>query len=160
MKSFRHLNPIYKLKGAGFFFILTPSTQCFIDPRPEHCELSKNGIPYPKMTQFARSLLVLQNLCDLDDFVDGMDLDEKWGEENIDFDELQVTGMKFTEAQNLELIARDLGQYNDKVNYRRRWNETVNTKERRIEPMKKGRYKTRWRRIKNDIDPRLRDKAI
>lgn len=160
MKSFRHLNPIFKLKGAGFFFILTPSSRCFIDPRPEYCELSNKGIPYPQMPQFGRSLLVLQNGSNLADFIDGMNLDEAWGEENIDFDDLQSRGIEFMKAQNVELQARDLGEYNVNVDFRRLWNEVVREKEGRIEPMKKGRYKTRWRRIKNDTDPRQRDRPF
>lgn len=143
-----------------FFFILTPSSQWFIDPRPEYCEMSKTGIPYPRMPQFARSLLLLQNGSDLADFVDGMDLDERWGEENINFDDLQLRGVEFTKAQNAELEAMDLGQFNINVDYRRKWNQVVDNKERRIEPIKKGRYKTTWRRIKNDIDPRQRDRPF
>ncbi|KAM5341725.1 hypothetical protein ACJ41O_014756 [Fusarium nematophilum] len=156
-KSFRHINPIFQRKGVGYLFILTPSSQWFMDPAPENCELSKNGIPYPKMPQFARSLLVLQYGSNIADFIDGMNLDEKWGEENIDFDDLQVKGIEFTKAKNAELEALDMGPLNKfkiNVDYKRCWNEIVAEKERRIEPMKKGRYKTRWRRIRNDVDPR------
>lgn len=160
MESMRHLNAIFKLKDVSLFFILTPSSQCFIDPNPEHCELSNKGIPYPKMTPFARSLLVLQDSSNLADFIDGMDLDEKWGADNIDFDNLQVTGAEFTYAQNIEFEARGLGQFNTNMDYRKRWNEVVQKKGKRIEPMKQGRYKTRWRRIKNDTDPRLRDRPF
>lgn len=90
------------------------------------------------MAQFARSLLVLQNESDLADFVDGMDLDEQRGEDNIDFDDLQVKGADFTRSRNLEFRARDLGQYSSDVDYRSQWNETVRTKGKRIEPMKQG----------------------
>ncbi|KAH7312579.1 hypothetical protein B0I35DRAFT_437327 [Stachybotrys elegans] len=154
--SLRHVNPTFVRVGTGFFFVLRPSSQCFVDPRPEFCELSMNGIPYPQMAPFGRSLLVMQCWADLADFIDGMDLDEKWGDENIDFADLQVKGREFTDLYNAELRKFNLNQYSV-VDYRQRWIEIVETKARRIEPMKQGRYKTRWRRIKNDRDPRTRE---
>lgn len=154
--TLRHLYPIFKVKSVGFFFILTPSSQYFIDPRPENCEVSMKGILYPKMSCFARALLVSQNRADVADFIDGMDLDEAWGEENIDFGDLQVKGLEFSAALNVELRARNMIPLNMNIDYRSEWNRIVGNKNKRIEPMKQGRYKTRWRRIKNDIDPRER----
>lgn len=154
--SLRHLNPTFQLKDAIYFFSFTPSSRCFIDPNTENCELSKSGVPYPKMRQFARAILATQNGGNLEDFVDGMDLDEKWGEENIDFDDLQVKGIEFANRLNPELQAANLSQLNVRTDFRKRWNAIVSRKERRIEPIKKGRYKTQWRRIKNDMDPRER----
>lgn len=159
-KSLRHLNPTFQLKGVGYFFLLTPSSRCFINPETENCDVSKKGIPYPKMPQFAQSLLVLQNGSNIADFVDGMDLDEEWAEENIDFDDLQAKGLEFSRMQNAELQAAELGELNLRTSYRELWNAIVSEKEGRIEPMKKGRYKTRWRRIKNDMDPRERDRRF
>lgn len=90
-----------------------------------------------------------------------MNLDENWGEDNVDFDDLQAKGMEFTKVINEELLAQDLGEINSKNNYRKLWNDIVRKKEGRTSPIKKGRYKTRWRRVKNDIDPRLRmDRAF
>jgi hypothetical protein len=160
VKSLRHLNPTFQLKGVGYFFFLTPSSRCFINLEMENCDISKKGILYPKMPQFARSLLVLQNGSNIADFIDGMDLDEEWAEENIDFDDLQVKGVEFSKMQNAELQAARLGELNVRINYRELWNAIVSEKEGRIESMKKGRYKTRWRRIKNDTDPRERDRRF
>jgi hypothetical protein len=89
-----------------------------------------------------------------------MDLDKEWGESNLDFDDLQLKGLEFTREQNAVLEKKGLGYLKLGVDYRSMWNRAVDEKEKRIEPMKKGRYKTRWRRIKNDIDPRLRDRHI
>lgn len=160
IKSLRHLNPTFQLKDVGYFFLLAPSSRCFINPETENCDISKKGIPYPKMPQFARSLLVLQNGSNIADFIDGMDLDEKWAEENIDFDDLQVKEVEFSKMQNAELQAARLGELNVRINYRELWNAIVSEKKGRIDPMKKGRYKTRWRRIKNDMDPRERDRRF
>ena len=113
------------------------------------------------MPYFARALLVMQFRPDLADFIDGMDLDEVWGEDNIDFDDLQVKGLEFSTALNAELQARCLvGQLNTDIDYRSEWNRIVRNKDKRIEPLKKGRYKTRWRRIRNDTDPRERDRPF
>ncbi|KAJ0116950.1 hypothetical protein J7T55_003364 [Diaporthe amygdali] len=160
LESLRHTRPTFVLKGVDFVFILVPASDYFIDPSPDCCELSNKGIPYPKMPQFARSLLVLQNTSDLCDFIDGMDLDRTWGESNVDFDDLQLKGLEFTRERNAEFEKLDLGKFKLDVDYRSMWNRIVDEKEKRIEPMKKGRYKTRWRRVKNDMDPRLKERPI
>lgn len=141
-----------------FYFILVPSSQCFIDPAPPKCERSKNGLPYPRIADFARSLLVLENMSNLADFVDGMDLGKEWGETNINFEELQKEGAESYRVHNPELEARNLCRFNTNRDYRETWYRIVESKPRRIQPMKQGRYKTRWRRIRNDKDPRERDR--
>lgn len=160
--SLRHVHPIFKLKDAGFFFILTPSSRCFVEPRPENCGFSSRGIPYPQMRQFARALLALQNGADIADFVDGMNLDEAWGEEHINFDDLQEKVLEFRKEFNNELRAVGglcpLATHD--MDFRKRWNWFVETKESRIEPMKKGRYKSRWWPIQKDMDPRLEDRNM
>lgn len=141
-----------------FVFILVPASDHFVDP---NCfELSRQGIPYPKLHHFARSLLVLQDGANLCDFIDGMDLDEEWAESNLDFDNLQVEGLEYSRKRNAIFEEKDLGGLLLNHDYRSFWNQQVGEKEKRIEPMRKGRYKTQWRRIKNDIDPRLRDRGI
>lgn len=159
-RSVRYLNPFFHLKGVSFYFLLTPSSRYFFDPRPENCETSK-GVPYPTMPHFAQSLLALQYGPDLADFVDGMNLDKEWGRENIDFADLQVKGMEFARLMNAELVAdgRTASFYTD-INFQKQWDNVTTTKESRIEPMKQGRYKTRWRRIKNDTDPRERNRPF
>jgi hypothetical protein len=156
-KSLRHTRPTFLLKGVYFVFILVPASDYFLDPSPGCCEFSITGIPYPKMHHFARSLLVLQNASDLCDFIDGMNLDKEWGESNLDFEGLQHKGLEFTRKQNAVFKKMGLGSLRLDVDYRSMWNTKVDEKEKRIEPMKRGRYKTRWRLIKNDSDPRLRD---
>lgn len=159
-QSFLHLRPTFIFEGVDLVFILVPASDYFIEPSPACCELSNKGIPYPKMREFARSLVVLQNRSDLGDFIDGMNLDKEWGEANVDFDDLQLKGLESTREWNAEFEKRGLGYLRPDVNYRNMWNTVVDEKERRIEPMKKGRYKTRWRRIKNDMDPRLKDRPM
>lgn len=159
--SLLHTRPTFRMTGVGFYFIIVPTSDCFIEPSPDNCELSSKGISYPKMHHFARSLLVLQNdRCNLNDFIDGMDLDKEWAEVNVDYEELQYQGLEFTRKFNAELEKEGLGKLKLDVDYRNLWNLSVDEKVKRIEPMKQGRYKTRWRRIKNDTDPRQRDRPI
>jgi hypothetical protein len=42
------------------------------------------------------------------------------------------------------------------------WSKSASkeAKERRIEPMKQGRYFTRWRRIRSPEDPRTKDRPV
>ncbi|EFE30377.1 uncharacterized protein ARB_02749 [Trichophyton benhamiae CBS 112371] len=41
------------------------------------------NLPYPKLQAYVQSLLDTKNLGDLEDLVDGMDLSEEWGEQNL-----------------------------------------------------------------------------
>lgn len=160
LKSLRHTRPTFLMKDVYFVFILIPASDYFIDPSPDCCELSMKGIPYPKLHLFARSLLVLQNPSNLCDLIDGMDLDKEWGGSNLDFDDLQRKGLEFSRKQDVVLGQMDAGTLNLNVDYRSKWNIEVNEKEKRSESMKKGRYKTRWRRIKNDRDLRTNDRIM
>ncbi|POS81525.1 hypothetical protein DHEL01_v200098 [Diaporthe helianthi] len=114
----RHIRPTFRLKGVNLVFILVPGSDYFINPSPECCELSIHGIPYPKIHHFARSLLVLQNGSDLEDFIDGMDLDMAWAEANVDFDDLQLKGLEFTKERNAEFKERDCGSFSMNIDYR------------------------------------------
>lgn len=152
--SLLHTRPTFVMAGVCFYFVLVPTSGCFVDPRrPDECERSKQDIPYPRMAPMARSVLVQQNeRCIMNDFIDGMDLDKAWAEAHVDFADLQVRGRAFTEEFNAALAAQGLRTLKLDVDYRSLWNRAVDDKEKRIEPMKKGRYKSRWRQIKNDTD--------
>lgn len=71
----------------------------------------------------------------------------------FDLDELQMKGIVFTNARNAEKIkVKNMDIFNVAVGYRKLWNGVVDEEDRRIEPMKKGRYQTHWRKIKDAID--------
>jgi hypothetical protein len=81
MPQFGWLGHIYlhfTLKGINFF-ILLPTFDYLIDYRPERCERSPSGVPYPKLEHPTQALLDTQQYTDLANLVDGMDLDEVWG---------------------------------------------------------------------------------
>jgi hypothetical protein len=162
--SLRHTFPCIRLQGYNFWFILVPSSDCFIDPsNPHHVERSRNGVPYASITQFARSLLLQNMVADIADFVDGMDLDVEWGEKNIGFTALQEASGEFIECRNhrAQASGEDYG-YLSPQDLKKLWDEraTKEAKAMRIEPLKQGRYFTRWRRIKSPEDPRTKDRPV
>ncbi|KAK1772854.1 hypothetical protein QBC33DRAFT_575286 [Phialemonium atrogriseum] len=124
--SLRYRFPTFKLKGVIFYFVLAPSSDCFCDPRPQFCERSHMGLPYPKDVYFARSLLVLQNDPDLADFVDAHNSTMEWGENNLNFPELQAQGVEYAFPYSLN-VNRDFAVM---------WRRVVEGKEGRIEPLK------------------------
>lgn len=117
------------------------------------------GIPYPKDVYFARSLLVLQNDPDLADFVDAHNSTMEWGENNLNFPELQAQGAEYAVRKNKQLVADSKFPYSLNVNrdFAAMWRRVVEGKEGRIEPLKQGRYITRWRSKARPVDPRHHD---
>ena len=117
------------------------------------------------LVQFARSLLVQNLTADLGDFIDGMDLTIEWGAEHIGFKALQEENTRFVALRNQRVddsSGGDYGYISSKQPLERLWNSIASkeAKERRIEPIKQGRYFTRWRRIKSPEDPRTRDRPV
>lgn len=162
--SRRHTFPCFRLKGYNFWFILVPSSDCFVDPSvADHVERSRNGVPYASLVQFARSLLLQQLIADIADLIDGMDLDIDWGVQNISFETLQEESVKFNELRNQRVTADGdgYGMRSPQV-MEQLWSKRASkeAKEKRIEPMKQGRYFTRWRRIKSPEDPRTKDRPV
>ncbi|KAK2738395.1 hypothetical protein FQN57_007072 [Myotisia sp. PD_48] len=83
-----HLYPRFKAVGLRLFFVLLPGTACHLEPSPtfENVEFSSMGLPYPSLPTYTQSLLDGKLGTDLDDLVDGMDLNLEWGEENLDLE--------------------------------------------------------------------------
>ncbi|KAK4100773.1 hypothetical protein N658DRAFT_507453 [Parathielavia hyrcaniae] len=151
--SVRHTFPSFRRKCYNFWFILTPSSDCFVDPSLEaHVERSKNGVPYASLIQFARSLLIQQRGSDRADFIDGMNLDIEWGQASDEFVKLKNHRLK-DDGYSGGLSPQPLED---------RWREIASSeaKQRRIEPLKQGRYFTRWRIIKSPKDPRTKDRPV
>jgi hypothetical protein len=100
--------------------------------------------------------------ADIADLVDGMDLDIEWGMRNIGFDTLQAQSIEFVEHQNRLLTSHGEAGGLSIQDMEKIWRESASkdAKERRIEPMKQGRYFTRWRNIKYPEDPRTKDRPV
>ncbi|KAH9207029.1 hypothetical protein DL95DRAFT_469066 [Leptodontidium sp. 2 PMI_412] len=76
--------PRFKFKGVNLWFDLIPSDDAHVVCEASNFERSSMGLPYPKLEVFAQSLLDTHSRVALNDLVDGMDLPEEWGEENLD----------------------------------------------------------------------------
>ncbi|KAF1961479.1 hypothetical protein CC80DRAFT_437292 [Byssothecium circinans] len=85
-QGIEHLFPRFKSKGLQLFFILMSAQACHIPCRPENIEYSLMGLPYPKLSIYAQSLLDTRNFVDLEDLIDGMNLTLDWGVENLDLE--------------------------------------------------------------------------
>ncbi len=88
-QSLYHTFPRYRLNHDGplFDFCLVPSDDWRFECVFDNFEYSaQKRIPYPKLHLFAQSLLERQDFNDLQDLVDGMDLTEEWGENNLNLD--------------------------------------------------------------------------
>lgn len=91
-----------------------------------------------------------------------MDLDIEWGIRNIGFDTLQADSIGFVKRRNQQLESHGCGGGLATQNMEQIWRDSASkeAKERRIEPMKQGRYFTRWRRIRSPEDPRTKDRPV
>jgi hypothetical protein len=63
-----------------------PSDDAHIECVTTNIERSQRDLPYPKLDVFAQSLLDTYNPVDLADLIDGMDLQDGWGEQNLDLE--------------------------------------------------------------------------
>jgi hypothetical protein len=161
--SLVHTYPRFTLKSVNFFFILVPTYDCLIDcDNPdEQCERSPSGIPYPKLERFAQALLDRQQDADLADLVDGMDLDEAWGERHLQLD--KPPALDYIREKN-DLIVRTFPEsmrdgavfalLTETPKPRKVWLRIVGSKERRInDEWPRHRYITRFRKV-GSLDPR------
>ncbi|KAH6850468.1 hypothetical protein B0I37DRAFT_114946 [Chaetomium sp. MPI-CAGE-AT-0009] len=157
-KSLIHTYPLFKLKHAAFTFSLVPDSEPYIDCDPAKCERSHGGIPYPKLEQFAQSLLDTQNYAGLEDLIDAMDLDEEWGYANLDLDRVPI---EYIRRKN-ELICESrpglpglMAALSLSPDARREWTRAVLGKVARMTPKySEAIYATRFR-LKGSPDPRL-----
>jgi hypothetical protein len=160
--SLVHTYPRFTRRGVNFFFLLTPAFEWRIDccSSPEQCERSPRGVPYPALANLAQSLLDTQQYADLADLVDGMDLDEEWGESHLRLDASPIDWIR----EKNELIARSLPEsmrasavfsmLTETPDPREAWLRTVRTKHKRInDELPKHRYLTRYRKV-GSADPR------
>ncbi|KAK3308353.1 uncharacterized protein B0T15DRAFT_105873 [Chaetomium strumarium] len=157
-RSLIHTYPLFKLKGAGFSFFLVPASEPHVSCEPAVCERSHNGIPYPKLEHFAQSLLDTQKYADLEDLVDGMDLDEAWGEANLQLDQVPsdyINHKNTLICQSLPGLPGLVASLSTIPDARREWMRTVQGKRSRMVPKyPHEKYATRFR-LKGSPDPRM-----
>ncbi len=167
VRSLLHTYPLLKMKDVRFSFFIVPSSEYFVkDLDPTRFERSQLNIPYPKLDYFAQGLMDSQKWAGVQELVDGMDLSEKWGEENLDLD--KPIELEYAKRKNGR-IRSSLDKFpnaapstlSDKpIDLRARWQKTVRNKELRT-PMlaSKGKYITKYRKAGSQ-DPRLKEGRI
>ncbi|KAF7549339.1 hypothetical protein G7046_g8379 [Stylonectria norvegica] len=84
--SLLHTYPRFKGKGTNFYFILVPDQDVHIICKPPNITRSLRGLPYPKLSIFVQSCLDTGDRVQLCDVIDGANLPEVWGEENLELD--------------------------------------------------------------------------
>jgi hypothetical protein len=143
-----------------------PASEWFVgDINESMLEFSRNGIPYPKMAPFAQSLVSNQDWPRLAHLIDGMDLSEEWGLENLYLGEPDEAEKNYVLDKNKK-IRSSYGNFPNikpglatlferPIDRKKKWQSLVREKERRIGfPLTKERYNTQFRR-KGSEDPRF-----
>lgn len=157
--SLSHTFPRFKYVDVSLWFQLVPSHDSHLDCIPANFEYSRTGIPYPKLAVFAQSLLDTAALDDLTDLVDGMDLTEVWGEENLDLS--GTNDVKWAEQKN-EAIRMSVPRTEESCmlelpcapfSRREAWHGIVTTKAQRMGPEMGANQTTRFR-FPDSPDPR------
>ena len=152
--------PRFKKIGVDLRFILIPSEDCHLDCLPSKVERSQMGLPYPKLEIFAQSLLDRMEGVDLEDLVDGMNLSEEWGLENLDLDKTNDIDWINRMESKIRAALPDPSRVSMRTTrpffLKDMWTSTVASKQRRLGPeCSKDVYLTRFC-TRNRGDPRLR----
>ncbi|TWU72668.1 hypothetical protein ED733_002608 [Metarhizium rileyi] len=84
--SMIHTYDRFQSRGIWHIFVIVPSFDVHLDCRPANIVRSLRGLPYPDLKVFAQSCLDRRNVVELCDLIDGTDVSEEWGEENLDLE--------------------------------------------------------------------------
>ncbi|KAI0530285.1 hypothetical protein GGR58DRAFT_508614 [Xylaria digitata] len=164
VRSLLHTYPHLKRKDIKFSFFILPSWELFIEEfDSSKFEYSSLHIPYPKLDFFAQGLLDTQHWMELEQLIDGMNLDMGWAGVNIDFD--RPGRIEYAEQKN-ERIRNSLSEFPNSspstlsvkpLDLRARFQRTVDNKEKRIDRFApKGKFVTQYRKTGSE-DPRLKE---
>lgn len=160
LRSLLHTFPRFKLKGFRFFFHLIPSDDQHLVCEPENIELSGNNLPYPTLPVLAQSFVDTCDRVSLDDLIDGMDLSEKWGDDNLDLSGTNDVDWARKKNSALEAKSRAGGTISERAFSRKEiWYESAKARSTRGGPYKypPDEYATRFRlHASKGKDPRSR----
>lgn len=149
------------MKGVSLHFIFIPAEDAHLDCTPKNIERSQMDISYPKLPVFAQSLLDTYDDVALSDLIDGMNLSDSWGAENLDLS--GTTDVAWARRKNEKIRAsvpatenRFFLEVSERPQSRMKlWRSLVSTKENRMGvELPKGYYYTRFYPY-NQGDPRL-----
>lgn len=149
-----------------------PASEYFVADLDETMiEHSRNNVPYPKLEDFAQSLVTTQRWPELAQLIDGMNLDEEWGPAHLHLDMPSQAETDYVVAKNIKYRSFQdefpgsnlrVGTLAEKpIDRTKKWQSLVEAKQNRMKPhLSKERYATQFRR-KGSQDPRLReDRAV
>ncbi|KAI9736251.1 MAG: hypothetical protein M1834_001137 [Cirrosporium novae-zelandiae] len=149
--------PRFQCTEFYIWFELVPSNRYFIDCKPSNFERSLLGFPYPTLVVYAQSLLDSLNRADLCDLVDGMDLPEIWGYENLDFS--GANDAIWTEVDEIFLSIEPPKSLSDTfclaLDRLDMWKDVTRNKKHRLGPIDPSLLFSTQYRFQDDIDPRL-----
>ncbi|KAI1925913.1 hypothetical protein LOZ65_002725 [Ophidiomyces ophidiicola] len=156
-----HTFPRFKIRGVSLYFVLIPAEDAHLECIHSNIERSQMGLPYPKLPIFAQSLLDTNSEVTLTDLIDGMNLTEEWGLQNLNLD--GTNDLFWASRKNKKIRSSvPLTDYSGLLELSTRatskmetWKRIVGTKQCRIglEPPKEY-YASRWF-AKTSGDPRL-----
>lgn len=101
--SLRHTYPRFRARHVRFYFMLVPSEDSHLALEPSSIQRSYHGLPYPKLHVLIQSFLEAHDKNSLVDVVDGSDVSEAWGYENLDLD--GSTDVAWAIRKNKEIIS-------------------------------------------------------
>jgi hypothetical protein len=159
-KSLTHKYPRLKHNGVNIFFQLLPSKDFHFDCEPFNFVRSQKGLPYPKLGIYIQSLIDTHDMVALCDVVDGTDVNEDWGEKNLDLSGTIDAG--WIKWKNDAIRAQEEGSWNifclvetQIVSRRKTWEDAVRGKEKRLGfKYPKELFATRFR-LRGSKDPWL-----
>jgi hypothetical protein len=84
--SLSHTYTRFKSTGVSFYFVLVPSKDIHLPCEPQNFQRSHNDLPFPKLNLLIQSFLDTNDHVSLADAIDGSNVSEKWGVENLDLE--------------------------------------------------------------------------
>ncbi|KAJ5245314.1 hypothetical protein N7489_005410 [Penicillium chrysogenum] len=135
--SLIHTYHRFKSRGINHYFFLVPSIDMHIDCDPSNFTRSPRGLPYPKLDVFIQSCLDTNDMLQLCDVIDGTNVSEEWGENNLDLE--GTTDVEWAKEKNKRgeefggKWAHGLFAWEGGRNKREMWQSLVRTKEDRLD---------------------------
>ena len=86
LKGLEHRYPRFKYVQKALFFFITTSHGCHVPCETANFEMGQTRMPFPKLDIYAQSFLGTDNGVDLNNLIDGTNLSEEWGIQNLELD--------------------------------------------------------------------------
>ncbi|POR33450.1 Uncharacterized protein TPAR_06371 [Tolypocladium paradoxum] len=107
--SLIHTYTHFQYIGLRTYFVLVPSDDIHIDCKPSNFQRSSNGLPYPKLNILIQSFLDASDSLSLCDVVDGSNVSEEWGSDNLNLQ--GKVDLEWIKKKNEAIKQSRVGQY-------------------------------------------------